>query len=394
MVLHKIHQSIDSLYQDTVQVRRYLHQHPELSFHETKTAAYIASQYESLGIPVRKQVGGNGVVATLKGGKPGRTIALRADFDALPIQDEKDVPYKSTVDGVMHACGHDGHTASLLSIAKAALPFQDELPGTLIFLHQHAEELTPGGAKTMIQDGALDGVDAVFGTHLWSTSPLGTVETNRHAFMAGADRFSILIKGQGGHGGYPHETKDALVIGAQLVTELQQIVSRKINPLETAIITIGAFHSGNAFNVVADQSEVIGTVRYLNTEVQDKIILEMENFIKGASLAHGVSYEFEYIKGYPPLVNHPEEASLLLEAAGKVDGITQVREVAPSMAGEDFAYYMLERPGAYFFTGARPDGDVYPHHHPKFDINEKALPLAAKSLISAYFAYQEAHPLS
>lgn len=394
MVLHKIHQSIDSLYQDTVKVRRYLHQHPELSFHETKTAAYIASQYESLGIPVRKQVGGNGVVATLKGGKPGRTIALRADFDALPIQDEKDVPYKSTVDGVMHACGHDGHTASLLSIAKAVLPFQDELPGTLLFLHQHAEELTPGGAKTMIQDGALEGVDAVFGTHLWSTSPLGTVETNRHAFMAGADRFSILIKGQGGHGGYPHETKDALVIGAQLVTELQQIVSRKINPLETAIITIGAFHSGNAFNVVADQSEVIGTVRYLNTEVQDKIILEMENFIKGACLAHGVSYEFEFIKGYPPLVNHPEEASLVLEAAGKVDGITQVREVAPSMAGEDFAYYMLERPGAYFFTGARPDGDVYPHHHPKFDINEKALPLAAKSLISAFFAYQEAHPLS
>src|SRR5690625_4622272 len=232
-----------------VEMRRYLHQYPELSFKEYKTAQYIADFYQKLDIPFKTKVGGNGVVATLKGGKPGKTIALRADFDGLPIQDEKDVPYRSKNPGVMHACGHDGHTATLLTLAKVMKKFQADLPGTILFLHQHAEEQTPGGAISIMESGELDEVDAVFGNHLWSTTPLGTVETRSGVFMAGTDRFTIKIKGKGGHGAYPHETKDALVIGAELVTKLQQIVSRRLDPLETAVVTVGKFEAGSSFNI-------------------------------------------------------------------------------------------------------------------------------------------------
>lgn len=387
----KLHERINQLHQEMIDIRRYLHQYPEPSFKEEKTAKYIADFYEDLGIPYQTKVGGNGVIATLKGGKPGKTVALRADFDALPIQDEKDVPYKSKVDGVMHACGHDGHTATLLSLAKAIQPFQNELPGTLVFLHQHAEEYAPGGAKPIIDSGVLDHVDAVFGTHLWATIPVGVMQTSKDIFMAGADRFEITIQGQGGHGGYPHETKDAIVIGADLIVQLQQIISRRIDPLQTAVLTIGKFEAGNAFNIIADKAKLIGTMRYLDTRVQEQVIEEMERIIKGVCVANEASYTLNYEKGYPPLVNHAEEAELVLQASKNVPEITTREEVIPVMGGEDFGYYLLEKPGTYFFTGAQKVGNEYPHHHPKFDIDERALPIAAKTLIEAYFAYQEKH---
>ncbi|WP_067729795.1 M20 family metallopeptidase [Oceanobacillus damuensis] len=387
-MLENIHKSIDQLYPEMVEIRRYLHQYPELSFQETKTAKYIADYYEKLQIPYETNVGGNGVIATLKGGKPGKTIALRADFDALPIQDEKDVPYKSTVPGVMHACGHDGHTATLLTLAKVMKQYENELEGTIVFLHQHAEEYAPGGAKPIVESGALANVDAVFGTHLWATLPVGVLQTAKSAFMAGADRFEITIKGQGGHGAYPHETKDAIVLGAELVSQLQQIVSRRLDPIETAVITTGVFQAGNAFNVIADQAKLIGTVRYFNLDIQKIIIDEMEKIIKGICISNDADYKFDYIKGYPPLINHSEEAQIVLDASKDITEIHTAEETAPQMGGEDFAYYTMEKPGAYFFTGANKDGNPYPHHHPKFDIDEKALPIAAKALIGAYFHYQ------
>ncbi|WP_099157325.1 M20 family metallopeptidase [Virgibacillus ndiopensis] len=387
-MLEKIHKAIDELYPEMVETRRYLHQHPELSFQETETAKFIADYYEKLGIPYQANVGGNGVIATLKGGKPGKTIALRADFDALPIQEENEVPYKSMVDGVMHACGHDGHTATLLALAKAVLSFKQELTGTIVFLHQHAEEYAPGGAKPMIEAGALDGVDAVFGTHLWATTPLGVLQTSKSTFMAGTDRFELTIQGKGGHGGYPHETNDAIVISAQVISQLQQIISRRLDPLKTGVVTVGVFESGNAFNIIADKAKLVGTVRYLDTAIQEQIIAEMEKIIKGVCVANNATYTLNYEKGYPPLVNHADEAELVLEASEQILEITKREEVLPVMGGEDFAYYMLERPGAYFFTGAQKDGNSYPHHHPKFDIDEKSLPIAAKTLISAYFNYQ------
>lgn len=385
-MLENIHQSIDATYSEMVAIRRYLHQHPEVSFKEFKTAKYIADFYERLDIPYQANIGGNGVVATLKGGKPGKTVSLRADFDALPIQDEKDVSYKSTVPGVMHACGHDGHTAILLGLAKAIKSYQEQLPGTIVFLHQHAEEYAPGGAKPMIEAGVLDGIDAVFGTHLWATVPLGTVQTSKEVLMAGADRFEILIQGQGGHGGYPHETKDSIVIGAEIVSQLQQIVSRRIDPLETAVVTVGKFQAGNTFNIIADKAHLIGTVRYLNKAIQKQIIQEIDRIASGICTANGITYEFTYNKGYPPLKNHAMQAELIFQAAQKVTGVEYTEYVVPVMGGEDFSYYMLERPGAYFFTGAKKNG--YPHHHPKFDFDERAMPIAAKTLFQAYIDYQ------
>ncbi|MFC7063538.1 M20 metallopeptidase family protein [Halobacillus seohaensis] len=388
---NNIFTAIDEQYESMVNTRRYLHQYPEVSFEEKETAKFITSTYDRLGIPYESNVGGNGILATLKGGKPGKKVALRADFDALPIQEENRVDYKSKIDGVMHACGHDGHTASLLGLAEALLPFQEELPGTLVFLHQHAEEYAPGGAKPIIESGALDDVDAVFGTHLWVNTPLGVIQTSRGPFMAGADRFHIKVKGKGGHGAIPHQTKDAIVIASQLVTSLQQIISRRVNPLDTAVLTVGTFEAGDAFNVIADSATITGTVRTFDASVQEMIIEEMEKIIKGTCTGYDADYDFDYLKGYTPVINHPEEADLILQDAPKADASLITEEVEPSMAGEDFAYYLENKPGAYYFTGAQIPDHYYPHHHPKFNFDERALPHAAKTLIQAYRSYQEEH---
>lgn len=384
-----IFQAIDDLYEKMVETRRYLHQYPEVSFYEEKTARFIIDTYERLGIPYENNVGGNGVIATLKGGKPGKTVALRADFDALPIQEENDVSYQSKNEGVMHACGHDGHTAALLGLAEALLPYQEELPGTIVFIHQHAEEYAPGGAKPMVEAGALNHVDAVFGTHLWVNTPLGVIQTSKGPFMAGADRFEITIQGKGGHGAQPHQTKDAIVIASQLVTSLQQVVSRRVDPLKTAVLTVGTFESGQTFNIIADSAKLTGTVRTFDPEVQVLIMEEMEKIIKGTCMANGAEYDFLYEKGYPPVVNYPLEAELILKDAPKADAELQTEEIEPVMAGEDFAYYLLEKPGAFYFTGAQIPDHYYPHHHPKFDFDEKALPHAAKTLLQAFISYQE-----
>ena len=255
-MFNTLYKKLDEHYQEMVEIRRYLHQYPELSFQEEKTPAYIAEYHRKLGLEVRTGVGERGVVATLRGAKPGKTVALRADFDALPIKEENDIPYKSKVDGVMHACGHDGHTATLLVLAKVLHSMKDQLEGNVVFIHQHAEELAPGGAIAMIEDGCLEGVDVIFGTHLWATAPVGEIQTRSGPLMAAADRFDIEIQGKGGHGAMPHLTRDAIVIGSQLVTNLQQIVSRRVDPIESAVISVGNFVSDNAFNVIADRAKL------------------------------------------------------------------------------------------------------------------------------------------
>lgn len=379
---------IDREYDSMIEMRRYLHQYPELSFQEFKTAQFIADTYESLNIPYQKNVGGNGVIAKITGGKPGKTIALRADFDALPIQDQKEVPYRSKNDGVMHACGHDGHTTILLTVAKVLKMFQKELGGTVVFIHQHAEELTPGGAKPMIEEGILEGVDLVFGTHLWSSTPYGIVQTSPAEFMAGADRFSITIQGKGGHGAMPHETKDAVIIGSQLVMNLQQIISRRIDPLKTAVLTIGNFQAGDTFNIIADKAILEGTVRTFDSALQDQIIKEMEMIIEGTCKGYQVDFTFDYIKGYPPVINHAKEAEEVLHAAREVDEVAEANFVEPTMTGEDFSYFLLNKPGAFFFTGAQQAGNFHPHHHPKFDFDERAMVIGAKTFIQLIKQYQ------
>ena len=383
----QLFEKLEGAYEDMVVIRRHLHMNPELSFKEEKTAQYIYDFYAELGVEVRQGVGGNGVVARVKGGRPGKTVALRADFDALPIQDEKDVPYKSTVPGVMHACGHDGHTATLLQLAKAIHELHEDLSGEYVFIHQHAEEYAPGGAISMIEDGCLDGVDVIFGTHLWSLTPSGTIEYLAGPVMAAADRFDITIQGAGGHGAAPHQTKDAIVIGSQLVMNLQQLVSRRVNPIDSAVLSIGSFVAQNAFNVIADSAKLGGTVRTFNPEIRELMEREMKRVVDGTALANDCTIDFEYVRGYPAVVNHEAETVFLKTVAESIPNVGSVVESTPQMGGEDFAYYLEKVPGTFFFTGAKPE-NPYPHHHPKFDFDESAMLLAAKTLGAAAIDYQ------
>ncbi|WP_394356243.1 M20 family metallopeptidase [Bacillus changyiensis] len=374
-----------------VTLRRHFHQYPELSFKEKKTAASIASYYQTLGIPTRTNVGGGGVLAYIEGEQPGPVIALRADFDALPIQDEKTVSYRSTVPGVMHACGHDGHTATLLVLAKVLNENRKRLSGKLVMIHQHAEEYTPGGAKPMIEDGCLDGVDVIFGTHLWATVPLGTVQYKTGPIMAAADRFTITINGKGGHGAQPHETKDAVLIGSQVVSALQQIVSRRLDPIQPAVISTGSFLAENSFNVIADKAVLIGTARSFNEKIRNLIENEIERVVKGICSMHGGDYQYLYERGYPAVHNHPQETAFLADIARNTPGVQKVTESDMQMGGEDFAYYLQHVKGTFFFTGAAPEmtENVFPHHHPQFDFNEKAMLIAAKIMARAVISYQQ-----
>lgn len=390
VIQEKIWATLDQRFDEMQTIRRYLHMHPELSYQEFETAKYICNFYDELGIPYEKNVGENGIVARIEGQLPGRTVALRADFDALPIQEETGVDYQSLVPNVSHACGHDGHTATLLTLAKTLFENRASLAGTYVMIHQHAEEITPGGAKTMVAAGCLDGVDAVFGTHLWSQFESGSVQTCPGPMMAGADRFTLKIIGAGGHGAMPHTTIDAITLGAQIVSTLQQIVSRRISPTSPAVLTIGSFHAGNAFNVVAGTAELTGTVRTFSTDLREDIILEMDRIIKGLCDAAGATYEFDYTRGHPPVINDAAMAQFVLDTAATVPTVENVEVIEASMVGEDFSYYLLEKPGAFFFTGAKPlTGTAYPHHHPKFNFDEKAMVVAAKTMATIAINFNE-----
>jgi len=383
------HSQLEEAYGQMVDWRRHLHQNPELSFQEVETPKMIAEILKDYGIEVRTNVGGRGIVGTIRGGKPGKTIALRADFDALPIQDEKEVPYKSKVPGVMHACGHDGHTATLLAVAKVLSENRSELAGNVVLLHQHAEELSPGGAIAMIEDGCLDGVDVVFGTHLSSGSPTGTYLYRKGYAMASADAFEIKILGKGGHGASPHETVDAVAIGSQIVNQLQYIVSRQIDPQKSAVLTVGSFHAGNANNVIADTATLTGTVRSFDETVREHMEREIKNIVKGICSALHAECEIMYKKGYPAVYNHEEETEVFKTIMEACHSESTLVEMPAIMGSEDFSYYLRERPGMFFFTGSRNEelGATAPHHHPKFDIDEKAMVYAGKAFLSLVYHY-------
>lgn len=377
-------EKIDAHFDEMVAIRRHLHMHPELSFQEQETANYIIEYYQKLGVPVEPNVSGYGLIARIKGSKPGKRIALRADFDALPIQDEKNVPYKSTVPGVMHACGHDGHTATLLIVGKLLWEMRDDLAGEYVLIHQHAEEADPGGAIGMVQAGVLDGVDAIFGTHLSSNHPTGMIGYRVGPLMAAVDSFELKIQGKGGHGAHPHQTKDAIVIGSQLVMNLQQLVARRVAPTESAVLTVGSFVASNADNIIADTAYLNGTIRTFDKDVRATMEREFRRVVQGTEIAHDCTIELEYRKGYPAIVNHEKETLFVRDIA---QDICDVVEIPATMGGEDFAYYLEEKPGTFFFTGAEPV-EYAPHHHPKFDIDEKGMLVAAKVMLSAALEYQ------
>jgi len=380
---------LDKEFEEMVSIRRYLHANPELSFQEVHTPAYIANYHRELGLEVREGVGGRGVVATLRGGKPGKTVALRADFDALAIQELNDIPYKSKVDGVMHACGHDGHTATLLVLAKVLNSMKEEIAGDIVFIHQFAEELAPGGAKPMIEDGCLDGVDVIFGTHLWAPTPLGEIWVRKGPIMAAADRFEITIHGMGGHGAEPHHSVDAILIASQFVTQLQSIVSRRVNPLKSAVVSVGHFEAINPFNVIAGEVKLAGTVRTFEEDIRTLIENEIELLLKSVCDGAHATYEYKFTRGYPPVVNHPEETEFLASVASQIHEVQDVIECDPFMIGEDFAYYLEKVPGTFFITGAKdPSWEMaYPHHHARFNFDERAMLTAAKTLGLATLEY-------
>lgn len=386
--MKKLFSRVEEIYPELIKLRRDFHMYPELSHQEVETPKKIATYLSNLGLEVRTQVGGRGVVGYLKGGKPGRTIALRADFDALPIHDEKDVDYRSRVDGVMHACGHDIHTAALLGVAKVLSEIREEVPGTIVFLHQFAEETTPGGAEFMIQDGCLEGVDIIYGAHVDSQQSLGTVYVTEGYISAAQDDFYIEIYGKGGHGASPHETVDALVTGSQLVLNLQQIISRKVHPLKSATLSVGSFTSGSTTNIIPDTASLKGTVRTYDNEVRELIQEWMTKVTKSTCEATGATYELNYINDCPAIYNEPQETKLVERVATKVWGEKNIIKGEPMMGSEDFAYYTEVVPGVYFMVGGNnPElATAYPHHHPMFDVDERSMLDIAKLFIGMIFS--------
>ncbi|MFB5662596.1 M20 family metallopeptidase [Alteribacillus sp. HJP-4] len=379
---------LEELYPDLVEFRRDLHMYPELSHKEEKTPGKIANFLSDLGLDVRTGVGGKGVVGILRGDKPGKTVALRADFDALPIQDEKDVEYKSRIPGIMHACGHDIHTASLLGTAKVLSEHRDKLEGTVVFLHQFAEEVIPGGAKFMIEDGCLDGVDVVYGAHVSSKHPLGKIGLKEGLAMANGDTFEIEIAGKGGHAATPHFTVDPLVTGSQVLLNLQQIVSRQIDPVKPAVVTIASFKGGEGYNVIPDSAKITGTVRTFDKDIQDWIEKSIESIASSTCHGLGAEAEYTYTRGYPAVCNHPGETRRIENVATALYGKDMIEHIDAQMGMEDFAYYLKEVPGCFFWVGgALEEKDVYPHHHPKFNVDEKAMLYIGRLFIASVFNY-------
>jgi amidohydrolase len=381
---------LQALFPTMVERRRYLHRHPELSFNEKKTSAYVAEILKGLGVEITEGIGDFGLIGRLRGGLPGKIVALRADMDALPIQDEKQCEYASQVPGVMHACGHDGHTSTLLAVAEYCSRHRQELRGEIRFIFQPAEEICPGGAIGMIEAGALDGIDVIYGVHLWSLIPIGTAASAAGPLMASVDDFYIDIQGRGGHGGMPHKAVDSVVAGSALVMQLQSIVSRYVDPLKPAVVTIGSSQGGTAQNVIADRCRLSGTARCFDEETREVIHKRILALLEGIEQSYGVETSINYITGYPSLVNDEEEFERWSRAVQKVPGLKGEATV-PIMPAEDFAYYLQQVPGCFVLVGAGNEekGIIYPHHHPKFDIDEEAMLHAAALLISLAETYQE-----
>lgn len=382
---------IEHIYEKAVHWRRYLHENPELSFQETKTSAWIQKKLEDMGCQVQRCTQSNGLIVSIVGDLKGPTIALRADMDGLPIQDEKTVAYASKVPNVMHACGHDGHTATLLAIADFYMQHIDELKGERRLLFQPAEEVAPGGAAPMIAEGALQGVDVVYGVHLWTPLPYGKVSTRAGNFMSAVDDFYIDIQGLGGHGGMPHDTVDTIVVGTQFVQSLQTIVSRNINPMNPAVVTVGSFQAGHASNIIADRCGIKGTIRTFDEPTRTLIHNKLDNILTTTCEMYGATYSYNLKKGYPSVINDENEANRVLSVARDVIGIDNVIVAEPIMIAEDFSYYLKEVPGCFMFVGAGNEDcqATYAHHHAKFDIDERSMKNAIRMLV--HVAEQYAH---
>jgi len=377
----------EALRDDLVALRRDLHMHPELGFQEFRTSQLVAERLDALGYEVQRGVGKTGVVALLQGGLPGdRTVLLRFDMDALPIQEQNDVPYRSITLGVMHACGHDAHTAVGIGVATLLMRHREQLPGTIKLMFQPAEEGL-GGAFAMIDDGLLQNPrpDVALGLHVSSTHDLGTAVVRSGAMMAASDSFRVVVHGRGGHGAHPEQTIDAVLVAAQIVVALQTIVARNVNPEEPGVVTVGALHAGEAGNVIAETAELRGTIRSFSPEVRELLHRRVREVCEGMATTLGATAEVQLRMGVDATVNAPRPTAVLHAAVAAVLGDDKVNTTYRTTGGEDFSAVLARVPGSFFFIGARSDaqGFNFPHHNPRFDIDEACLPQGVAILCDA-----------
>ncbi|MCY0895400.1 MAG: M20 family metallopeptidase [Alicyclobacillaceae bacterium] len=389
ITLQDVEQLVLDVRHELVEWRRYLHANPELSFQERHTSQFVYDTLASFPNLELSRPTATSVMARLKGTGPGLVLALRADMDALPIHEENTFPFASQQDGVMHACGHDGHTAMLLATARILSQMTAQFSGEVRFLFQHAEELFPGGAKEMVEAGVLDGVHRVLGIHLWAPLQVGKIGIRTGALLAAPDRFVIRIVGAGGHAAQPHLTVDSIAVAAQVVTNLQHVVARTVDPLDAMVLSITQIHGGTADNIIPGSVELRGTVRTFTSELRAQAPLAMERVIRGVTEAHGATYEFSYENGYRAVVNDEATTERLRKILTEGFGAEVVEEGVPTMGGEDFSAYQDKVPGTFFFVGAGNEakGIVYPHHHPRFTVDEAALPIGVKSFVLAVLGF-------
>ena len=369
----------DSFGEDIISLRREIHREPELGFDTRKTAEKVLAALDGLPLDVQTGVAENGLVASLKGGGEGPTVALRADMDALPIYEETGLPFASETDGKMHACGHDGHTSMLVGAARALCEdhLRERLNGTVKFVFQPAEE-GGGGGQVMVEKGVADGVDSIFALHLWPGLEFGKAATKAGPIMAAADAFEMEIKGKGGHGAMPHMTVDAVAIAAQVVTVLQTVVAREVNPVEPAVLTVGEIEAGTAFNIIPETARLGGTVRTVDADLRQRMPERIEELARGVARGMRGDAELNYRFSYPVTRNDAGAAGLALNVAKELFGEDRAVEVEhPSMGGEDFAFFLEELPGAYIWLGV---GDVSGLHTPRFAFDEEILPQGAALL--------------
>lgn len=364
-------------------LRHSFHMYPELAFEEFETAKTISKVLKTLGIEVEENIGKTGVVGLIRGKHLGKTVLLRADIDALPINEEAEVPYKSKIPGCMHACGHDGHTAGLLGAAMILNELKDHIHGNVKLVFQPAEE-DDGGAKPMIDEGILENpkVDAAFACHLWGSIKSGDIHIKYGPMMAAPDKFLFKVIGKGGHAAMPHACVDPVMIAVQAINNMQSIVSRRINPVEPAVVSFCTIHGGNGHNVIPNEVEVTGTIRTFDNEVRKWIPNAMEEILKGITVSQGATYEFELVEHFPPLINDTKMTDMLKSTVEKIVGKDHVYEdQVPNMGGEDFSFFAQAVPSAFFFVGIADDEKkpVF-HHHPKFQWDDKNLLVSSQSL--------------
>jgi amidohydrolase len=382
---------VDEIMPGVVADRRHLHQHPEIGFHEFETAKFVAERLHALGFDeVQTGVGQTGVIGILRGGKPGKVVALRADMDALPIEEENDVDYRSLNPGMMHACGHDAHVSMMLGAARVLASKREEIPGTVKILFQPAEEGL-GGAKAMVEDRALENPkpDAIFGLHIWNETPLGVVQVRDGIAMVASDGFKLKIVGKGGHGAIPHAAIDPIAVGAEVVLALQTIISRNIDPILPGVVTIGSFRSGNAGNVIPPYAELSGTVRSVSEEERAEIHQRIEQLARGVAAAMRAEIELVWTWGTPATINDPAMAAIVRETALELVGPERVEDGPLKVVSEDMSEFLNRVPGCYYFVGSQnPDkGFVWGHHHPRFDIDEDAMAVGVGTLAGSALRY-------